>query len=283
MVRSLTYCLSIVFIGFFCSSCQKNYSYYKLDLSFKSKETLAEQLIQGSRYNFQGNSAYMENLFESMKLDQSSASLYQKLGDPYRKRGFPKEFHEYYSESVQLDPKISQGERGYIYLYFYRDYERALIDFDATDIHTPNYVDYPQSRSVDYLRGICYYQLNQPRLTIAYIDKHVALEDSTIGRDFMDSEPFLLRGKAYESIDKFDQALGNYEEALRLDSNVAGILYHLANIQYTLGNTEKSKKYLDNAENSLNEGIIFRRSYVDEFFRLYQSDVDDLRQKLDKY
>ena len=38
--------------------------------------------------------------------------------------------------------------------YFYRDYKRALKDIEEYDALTPNFVDYPQWTSVNYMRGI---------------------------------------------------------------------------------------------------------------------------------
>jgi hypothetical protein len=65
-----------------------------------------------------------------------------------------------------------QGWRGYLKLFFYRDYESAIADFNATDTLTTGFTDYPQSMSVDYLRGLAYFQLGEEEKALDYYTKY---------------------------------------------------------------------------------------------------------------
>jgi len=282
MEKSLKLYLSSILVLLLFQSCQTSYDYYKKAIDKEDFKALSEQLQRGSGNYYQGDPANMILLRTALQYNDSSALVHREIGVPYLKRGFPVEFSKYYAESANLNPKDWQGWRGYLYLYFYRDYERALIDFDATDIHTPDFVDYPQSLSVDYMRAICYYYLEQPKKAIAYITKHIKLEQSTVGEKYIDSKSYVLYGKALQDLGKEDEALKKFEKALSLDANVASIYYHLSDASINLKQYVNASTYLEKAQSSLDRDIIYSRNYMDEFFRVYQEDIDVLREKLRK-
>jgi len=39
--------------------------------------------------------------------------------------------------------------QGYLFIYFFRDYQNAIANFNASDSLTPNHIDSPQGHSVD--------------------------------------------------------------------------------------------------------------------------------------
>ncbi|MDA9773732.1 tetratricopeptide repeat protein [Saprospiraceae bacterium] len=279
MERSLKYFLSIALISFLATSCGQPYPYYKKSVSKEQDKKFAEELASGAGNYYQGSVGNMLMLYEAAKYDTNSATINREIGVPFLKRGFPVEFYKYYAESANIDPLNWQGWRGYLYLYFYRDYERALIDFDATDVHTPDFVDYPQSLSVDYMRAICYYYLDQPKKAIAYIEKHIKLETKTVGRKYIDSKSFVLLALSHQALGDYWEAEKHLLEGLEYDDGLVSILYYLSEVNYQLGRKKEGAKYLKEAQSSLDRGIVYNRNYVDEFFSIYQEDIDRLREK----
>lgn len=280
MEKSLKYYLSTLVVIFIFSSCGDSYDYFKKEFPAEDYTKIAEQLTEGGGIYYQGSVPNMFQYYEAAKYDPNSAQVSREIGVPYLKRGFPVEFHKYYAESANIDPQNWQGWRGYLYLYFYRDYERALVDFDATDVLTPDFVDYPQSLSVDYMRAICYYYLDQPKKAKAYIEKHIKLETKTVGREYIDSKSFVLLGLSQEKMNDLLEAKKSYEDALKYDADVASILFHLSEINHKLEDDEKALLYLGQAQKSLDRGIVYSRNYVNEFFKIYQEDIDELGKKI---
>ena len=148
---------------------------YRKTYTTEEQRQLARQLVAAVGTRNQGTPAEQMLLREARRLDPTNAAVYQQLGDPYLYRGLVTAFPNYYGKAVQLDPLAWTGWRGYLYLYNYRDYGRALADFDATDLITPGVVDYPQSTSVDYMRGVCYLRLGRYHRAIEYFPKSFGL------------------------------------------------------------------------------------------------------------
>ncbi|MEL7220836.1 MAG: hypothetical protein AAGJ93_05920, partial [Bacteroidota bacterium] len=170
------YCLAGIMCTFY-SSCQRQEAvWYEKEFTSEEHKALSLNLLEGIGYYYQGSPASQMLLEEALAYDPNSAKIHREIGVPYLKRGIASAFPDYYGKAADLDPLGWTGWRGYLYLYFYRDYERAIADFNLTDTLTPNQVDYPQSISVDYMRGICYLMIDDYPSAIDYFDRHIAYE-----------------------------------------------------------------------------------------------------------
>jgi len=180
MVRSLKYypraCLFVATVFIF-SACQQNDVLYQKEYSAKEKLALSESLLNGAGTDlyYQGTVAERMVILEGMKYNPTNAWGQRELGVPYLKRGFAHEAYKYYKKAVEADQAEWQGYMAYCWLYFYRDYETALEAIDAYDKLTPDFVDYPQATSVDYMRGICYLKLGDQDKAIHFMEKHLGI------------------------------------------------------------------------------------------------------------
>lgn len=99
---------------------------------------------------YQGSPVNMIELEEIIKLNPNHCDAIRELSIPYLKRGMPDKWKPIFDRAVKCDPAIWTPWRGYLQLYFYRDYQKAIADFNASDSITPNHIDSPQGHSVDY-------------------------------------------------------------------------------------------------------------------------------------
>jgi len=175
------YLLLLFIISIVSVSCQQPTALYKRAFTKVEKEKLVDQMTNNLIRKFgQGSVAEIMVLREALQMQPRNADLWREIGVPYGKRGMAMEFYENYGKAAKYDPLNWQGWRGYMYLYFYRDYERAIADFDSLDKLTPNFVDYPQSTSIHFMRAICYLQLGEYDKALSFWDAHIEEELSTM-------------------------------------------------------------------------------------------------------
>lgn len=272
---SLGTILTLTFIMIF-SSCHEE-KLFKKSFSEVEKLALTDQMTSNLIRKFgQGSVSEILVLKEAIKLVPEQADLWREIGVPYGKRGMAAEFHENYSKAVQYDPLNWQGWRGYMYLYFYRDYERAIKDFDALDVLTPGFVDYPQSTSIHFMRAVCYLQLNQYAKAIDYWDKHLEEELRLSTEEYIDSKTFLFQGITYLKMEDLKNAALCFEKGLKHYANNPDLWFWSSKLALNNGDLDKARQALDNAQIQFDNKNQNYRPYVEEFYQLYQSDIDEL-------
>lgn len=283
MVKSLTYYLSVLLLSISIYSCtQESDIIYTKEFSSDERTALAESLINGAGTDlyYQGAVGERMIILEGMKYDPTSAWGWRELGVPYLKRGMAAEAEKYYAKAVESDAKEWQGYKAYCWLYFYRDYEKALHDAQGCDALTPSFVDYPQATSVDYMSGLSYLGLGKIDSAIHYLQKHLDYEIQTTGIEYVEAPDFLNLVLAYAQNNQLDKAQSLLEEAIKHNDTTADLYYHLAKILLQKGNKKEAIRNLDQAEYWIKEDSKNKRSYVEEFNAVYIEDVEQLRKEM---
>lgn len=271
MERSLIYCLSLVFLTL---ACAPKPELYKKSLSEEEKASYSKLFLKGIGRYYQGSGPERHLLAEALKLDPDESYIWREIGVPFLKRGFANGFHHFYAEAMRCDPVEWAGWRGYLYLYFYRDYERALADFHATDTLTPDFIDYPQSHSVLYMSGVCYFQLSQYEQALDYFQQHLTHEREHVGTDFMNPISFIFTYHTYLKLERREEALKVLEEGLSIHQNNADLWFWRAQEHQKSGQYSQSASCMKKAKELFEQEFYNNRPYVEEFFQLYVEDFD---------
>ena len=282
MVKLLNYYLKVLTIcGIgFLSACEQAPILYKKEFSEEENKAIANQLLNRLSRYYQGSVPEQFLLDESAKLNPVNADVHRELGVPYLKRGLPVEYEKHYADAVKYGAVDWQGWRGYIYLYFYRDYERALADFQALDVLTPNFVDYPQSTSILYMSAICYMKLGDYEQGITYFDKHIEEELRTSTEDYIDSKTFLFKGICYYKQGAFAEAEASIARGLTNAPDNADLWFWKAKMETEKGNKTIALNAIEKAQTQFDKDYHNHRPYVEEFFQIHQADIDELREKI---
>lgn len=279
MVRSLTCCLKFIFLILLSYSCSDHSELlYKKEFNETDVKFFNDCRWFGSYY--QGTVAEEFVIKEGLKWNSEKASLWRELGIAYLKRGIPVGFYPHYEKAVAYDPVEWQGYRAYIYLYFYRDYERAIADFNALDTLTPNFVDHPQALSVDYMRGICYLKLNEFEKALQYFDKHIQDEIETVGGDYLATYAFLYKGISHFKMDQLEEAIQILEKGHKIHDQNADLLYWLAKCYLLKGEKNKALNSIKRSSVLFKEGYHHSRSYTEDFYRTYLVDIEQLAKEI---
>jgi len=267
-------------IGFlFIVACQKKESLYKYEFSDEEKLQFAKNFISGLGNYYQGSESWQFLLKDAKMLAPEIAEVHRELGIPPLKRGIISQFYAPYERAVQLDAVSWQGWRGYLFLYFYRDYDRAIKDFDELDPLTPDFVDYPQSQSIDFMRGVAYLMKDDYQKALEYFDKHFEYDKNAFGIDYMDIRNFLYKGITHLKRGELDAANTIFDLGLKYNPRSPDLAYWKAILMQQMETGQKQiLPFLDIIKTNFDYRI--SRSYTEQFFQLYWSDVEQLEKSL---
>lgn len=278
MERLLKYCLSFLIIAAFFS-CEKGAS----KLTLKERRAEAEKVFSAGSHLPQGSPKSMTRIQDAINIDPTFEPAVYALSVAYLKRGMPHKWKPQYDKAVKLDSVTRIPWRGYLYLWFYRDYKKAIADFDASDTLTPNFIDAPQGHSVDYWRGIAYLGLRNYEKSNWYFEKHIAKETEDFGEDYVDLTAFLYNGIAYYETGNFEKAHRNFDKQLQYSRNLsADAKYYKALILKEENKTEEAKKLVNSAISDFKTGYFNSRPYVETLRQIYIEDLENLKAELHK-
>ncbi len=277
MEKSSIYFLSAFLI--ICTSCTQR-EWYKKELSEEVKKQYAPQIRRGGFFsNYQGNVAEQMHQKEALALDSTDAGTWRELGTARVKRAILDEMYFYYGEAVKRKPEKWAGFRGYLYLYFYRDYERAIADFNLGD-EANGQVDYSQGQNHDYMRGICYYGLEDYSAAYTFLSKYIYQVTTDEGEEWVDVYAMLYKGLALIKLDSLDEAIIEFDRVLKYYPNLSDCFYHKARIYVARGQFDLAIKELDLAETYFKKGYYHQRPYVEVLEQIYLQDIMKLRKEI---
>lgn len=277
MEKFKIYYLSFLFIfgTIIFNSCYQKPELYKKDFTESESKAYAKKFISGLHKYYQGTPEEHFLLEEARALDATFSDIYREKGASRVKRGINTEAINAYAKAVQYDAKVWQGYKAYLHLYFYRDYDNAIKDLDALDDLTPNFVDYPQSESVDFMRGICYLMKKENQKALEYFEKFFAHESKSGDLDYIESRAFLYHGIAYYQMDDLQNALAKIELGIKHNKN-ADLLYWKAKLKKELdADPSEIISILKESKKLMKQGYNSRRPYVEEFHQTYIEDIED--------
>lgn len=277
-MKSQIYFLSLIGLCFI-TSCTQN-EWYKKELSEETIKEYAVQLRRGAFYsNYQGTVAEQMHHTEALTMDSTNAELWRELGTARVKRGILDEMEYFYGEAVKRHPEKWAGFRGYLYLYFYRDFPRAIADFNLGD-QANGQVDYSQGQSHDYMRGISYYGLEDYQAANDALTKYIDKVTQDEGEEWVDVYAILYRGLALLKLERLDEAVVEFDRALKYYPNLSDCFYHKAKVFVARGQFDLALEQLDLAEKNFKKGYFHQRPYVEVLEQIYLQDIAQLRNQI---
>ena len=281
MEKLLTSCLKSFIVLLVVISCRPQHSWYEKELTDSLKVLYADRLWRGGySYYYQGSIADQFQLNESLELDSTNGDAWREKGIAYLKRGIADSFYLNYKKGVQYRPEKWAGFRGYIYLYFYRDYERAIADFNYND-EIVGEVTYSQGQSHDYMRGICYYGLKDYGEALNQLNRYIDTITEGEGPEWVDVYAILYKGLALAKLRRFDEALAAFDNAEKLYPKLSDLYYHRARISCARKDYEKALQLLEVAKKYHQEGYYHQRPYVEVLEQVHSQDIERLQEELE--
>ncbi|MFD2562302.1 tetratricopeptide repeat protein [Aquimarina rubra] len=278
--------LKIFYRNVFCivllmSSCNQQPKLYKKEFNETGSKKYAKQFIEGLHGSYyQGSPEEHFLIHEAGVLDSTLSDVYREMGASRVKRGINTEAMKKYAKAVELDPESWQGYRGYLYLYFYRDYDNAIKDFDELDVLTPNFVDYPQSENIDFMRGIAYMMKKDYLKAQEYFKKFFEHESKSGDLRYIESRAFMYHGITYFEMGDFENALEKFDLGIKNNKNADLFYWKAKTLKKLHSNPSDIKRLLQTSKELLAQGYNSRRPYVEEFYQTYIEDIEKLNSSI---
>ncbi len=276
MGRLLTFCLSLLLL----TSCQEH-QWYKKEFSESEKPALAKSIRNGVSYHYQGSVPEQMHIREALAMDSSNGDFYREMGTARVKRGILDEMYYWYDEAAKRKPDPWIGFRGYLYLYFYRDYPRAIHDFNFQD-SVMGMVGNSQAQDHDYMRGIAYYGMKDYKTALEFFDTYIERISAEVGAEWVDVYAHLYKALNHEKLDERLEAQEALNEVFALYPDLADAHYHQARYHLEAGNLSKAKESLKMARLYYDQGLYHNRPYVEVLDQIYPEDFDQLESLLTK-
>ncbi len=276
MEKSLKFYLNFLAVAVVFSCAEKK----PVQAQQVQNKELAVQVYEEGSHLLQGSPESMTRIEKAIALDTTYAEAIRELSVAYLKRGMPHKWKPQFDKAVKHDAKTWQPWRGYLYLMFYRDYKKAIADFNASDTLTPNFIDHPQGHSVDYWRGIAYLGLKDYKNSIAYWDKHIQKETEDTGEDWVEINAFLYRGIAYYESGNKTQALFNFDKVVHYFKQSADAKYYKAKLSLEAGDKQSALDFIESAMIDFKAGFYNNRDYVEALRQIYWEDLTGLKQAI---
>lgn len=263
----LIFCLS----GLLLCACSEDDNWYSKTIAQAERADLAQSVRNGVSYHYQGTVAEQFHIKEALSLDSSNGDFWREMGTARVKRGLAVEMFYYYAEAAQRKPDPWMGFRGYLYLYFYRDYPRAIADFNTLDSIT-GVIGNSQAQDHDYMRGIAYYGLKEYGSAKEYLEKYINRIRAEAGAEWVDVYAHLYLSFCHEQLEDYTALQKELNNCLELYPDLADAHFLQARLYFQQAYYSQARKSLEKAQKSYAIGFYHNRPYVEVLEQLYPED-----------
>ncbi|MFV8268718.1 tetratricopeptide repeat protein [Flavobacterium sp. GT2N3] len=214
----------------------------------KNQEAIIEEFVTicAQKYNYNYNMAeWQACLDEGLKKDSTVAYLWQQKAMLYFKAKKYEIGMRYIDKAVQYNPERWQSYRAFIKCIFAKTYKQAILDFEDCQKRFGN--GYVMDHTYGFYIGLSYLQLNEyakaEQLFKEYIDdifkNRQGLEHPTV---------LFYHGIAKYEQKKLDEAIVEFNKALKIDPNLSDAKYYKAICLAKQGKIEEFKILVKEAQ-----------------------------------
>jgi len=186
----------------------------------------------------------------------------------------------YLNKAISMSPMDGDGYIGWVLLYYYRDYERALFHLNRLEASTVENTKYVSDDHILYAKGLCHKQLEDYESALDLFSR--AIEDELKNQDgiLITHQMYFQKGRTLDLLDRPDEAIVFYDKAIEKWSGSSESLFYKGLSQIKLGATEKGCSNLKSARNKVVKGIKSADSYVRLFDEVYQFQIEEAIERL---
>lgn len=214
----------------------------------KNQEAIIEEFVTNcaQKYNYSYNMAeWQACLNAGLKKDSTVAYLWQQKAMPYFKARKYEIGMQYVDKAVKYNPERWQSYRAFLKCIFAKTYKEAILDFeDCQKLFGNGYV---MDHTYGFYIGLSYLQLNEyskaEHLFKEYID------DIFKNRQGLEHPTALFYyGIAKYEQKKLNEAIVEFDKALKIYPNFSDAKYYKAVCLAKLGKVEEYKMLIKDAE-----------------------------------
>lgn len=190
--------------------------------------------------------------------------------------------HGNYAEAIQalekslvINAREMEGYYGWVLLYYYRDYEKSLKHLNHYDDLTPWDVDAPVGENIHFLKGLCYYQLNQYQNAIKEFELNEKFEVSHFGKKNCNTYIYFYIARNYEKLNDLKKAETYYKKAIKQSQFPVEANFYLGLLQLKNNKIELGNNHLQKALTHIKQGYKQQDIYIELFDEVYQTQIEE--------
>ena len=172
----------------------------------------------------------------------------------------PNEFGEYY---------------GWVLLYYYHDYKKALAVLSRYDDLTPNFSDYPMGECIHYLKGLAYKELGDFELALKEFDLSIKYVVENHDESWIDYQILLNRGIILFYQNKNEEAITEFERVIKNYNECSEAFYFKGLALVNLNKKVEACSSLTKSLELIKKGYKSFDSYVELFHEIYEQDINE--------
>jgi tetratricopeptide (TPR) repeat protein len=144
----------------------------------KVQDSLETHYCERGAYRYSYNSKEWQVYLDSLiQICPNIANAYREKAIPDIKRGDWAKAMPLENKTVELDAKHWMDYRAFLKAIFTKDYEGAIIDFEAAEKLHPN--DFVMDHSYSFYKGMCYLAMGKLEQAEILFKKDIAVQSSS--------------------------------------------------------------------------------------------------------
>lgn len=187
---------------------------------------------------------------------------------------------KYINKAVDYAPKRYLAYRGFCKAIFIKDYEGALLDFEAIQRLKPKEAVYEMDHSAEFYRSICYLELGQLDSARFFMQKSIKWQLDTRSAEWTHYNDFFYMGVIYYELNDMSKAQYYVDASLKNYAQFPDAHYYKALILNKLGKNGEALEHFCQVENTWQKR--YRMNEDNEVYANYpkqigQTEVDNLK------
>ena len=224
-------------------------------------------------YNGNNNRGNTLMQYAISHMDTVKAETYHSLSVQNTKNGNYDIAIEALEKSYAINPNEAGAYFGWVLLYYYHDYSRALSVLEKHDALTPDFSDAPMGEDIHYLKGLAQMQLGRYDEAINEFDQYIDEVSNTNGEAFVDVYAFIQKGRCLTYINQYDLALQSYERAISNYDECTEAYYFKGISLMDHGETNDACISLNKALDLIQNGYKSSDTYIEYFHEVYPQQI----------
>jgi tetratricopeptide (TPR) repeat protein len=259
--------------------CLNNFNVDEFLKVFESRNYTKENIISfATNMALHGNEKYGNELAKKCisKNDSITAGNWHAYSVQNTKNGNYAEAIYGLENSLAIAANEMEGYYGWVLLYYYRDYNRALLHLNHYDSLTPKVVDAPVGENIHFLKGLCYYQLNEFEKSITEFKINENFEINSFSKKNVNAYIYFYIARNYDKLNNLKLAETYYKKAIKQAQFPVEANYYLGLLyKYKIKNSKKASSCLDTSFKYVIKGYKQQDIYVELFDEVYYLQIKE--------
>ena len=223
-----------------------------VDKKIKQEAIIKEHLENGAWQHMMFSKEWQDNIDLGLKKDSTIAYLWQQKAMPYFKLRKCEIGMPFIDKAVLYDALRWQPYRAFIKCIFAKTYKEAIIDFEDCKKKYGN--NYEMDHTYNFYIALCDLQLNKFLEAENLLSEYVDAMLKKNGEDWVHPTALFYYGIAKYEQQKWDEAIIEFDKALKIYSNFSDVKFYKAMCFMKLKKEKESMALLDEGKNDAEKG-----------------------------